>query len=262
MEQAPIEALRPSPHLPAAAKGRVSAQARRLVQEFHILEPILVRKITGFPRPFYEILDGYQQWVIAGELGYDKVPILDSGFTEEESQRYLQEKARAMHENPIATAKIWQSKLQQNPHLRKTDFAYLEGLTLESLSHGLRLLKLSPVVQARIEQGMLSAGQGRRLVGLTEAQQQQLADAILQEKLSCREIESRVRKYRQGKEMKALLNAPSSTAIPPVKDVNVLRLENQLSEQLGCPVTLVEGKMVINYFSDNEILENLLEHIR
>ena len=269
--QIPLERLSPSPQLQKRGRAAGFAHQKALVEQFGFLHPILAKQTRPFPHEAYEILDGYENWLIAGELGFDKVPVLPLNLSDAEITVFLAQKADSKaSECPIHKAQRFQAQLEENPSLRKTNLAYLENLPLEELSHLLRLLKLSPQVQRWIQQKKITAGQGRRMVCLSSAQQESLAQDIIQNRLTNREIEERVRSCRRkekkvgrcDKRDKLDVVSQTENTMDEATRIATRDLERKLSEQIGCPVTLENGKLVIDYFGDNEVLDNVLVHLQ
>jgi len=99
-------------------------------------------------------------------------------------------------------------------------------------------------------------GHARALIGLEPAQQIMLANKIMQDNLSVREVEELVRRADK-------LAEPKSTKAGV--DQDVLSLQNMLSEKLGTGVTITTkvngtGTLKINYSNLDE-LEGLIKKI-
>ena len=98
-------------------------------------------------------------------------------------------------------------------------------------------------------------GHARALLGVTGTVQSQLAKETAKKGLSVRETEQLVRKA---------LN-PAKKAAPVVKDPDIRKLENELSEKLGAAVNIHQktrnkGRLEISYSSLDE-LDGILSHI-
>ena len=125
-----------------------------------------------------------------------------------------------------------------------------------AVANAVRLLSLPQEVQWLVEQGSLSAGHGRALLSLPDAETQiALAEEIRRKGLSVRETEERVRQLRpQEPPERKRKETPPQTAF--YRDA-----ARQLGERLGRRVTIVpgkkRGKLTLEY-RDPEDLNRLL----
>jgi len=69
------------------------------------------------------------------------------------------------------------------------------------ITNTMRLLTLSSYVQEQVVSGKISQGHAKVLVGLDNVQQQIIADSIIGQKLSVRDAEKMVQRYKQGKSL-------------------------------------------------------------
>ncbi|HSI24268.1 MAG TPA: chromosome partitioning protein ParB, partial [Methylotenera sp.] len=123
-----------------------------------------------------------------------------------------------------------------------------------AVSNILRLLSLSHGVQELLMQNKLDMGHARALIGLEAAQQIMLANKIVQQQLSVRDVENLVKK----------LNAEAQ--VKPHKitaNHDVLALQNSLSEKIGASVSISanangSGTLKINY-SNLDQLDELIK---
>ena len=126
----------------------------------------------------------------------------------------------------------------------------------------LRLLKLPNAVLAMLEDGRLSEGHGRALLGApTVAMMKKLARQAQAKSWSVRETERRVRATARSEG-----EGGTTKAAPPSKSANVKDLEKRLRHRLGAPVAVDDkkgkGKLVVSYSSYDEldrILAQILE---
>ena len=112
-------------------------------------------------------------------------------------------------------------------------------LKAEVISNTLRLLTLPQDVIGLIEEGKLTAGQARPLIGMPNASE--VAENIAKKRVAAREVESLVRKTKSKKSNK-------------VDDPNILFVRNELESKLGLNVEIINkknnsGKIIIKYKS-------------
>jgi ParB family chromosome partitioning protein len=152
--------------------------------------------------------------------------------------------------NPLEEARAYH-RLQSEFCLRQRDIAQRLGKDRSSVANALRLLQLSPALQADVEAGRLSMGHARALLALkSEAEQQRLRDEVLQENLSVRATEARVRaRARRTTDRRS-------------KPSHVLAMEGSLGRRLGTRVAITlgrrSGKIEITYRGEEE-LQRLLD---
>jgi ParB family chromosome partitioning protein len=121
------------------------------------------------------------------------------------------------------------------------------------VSNTLRLLTLPSDVKAMIEEGLITAGQARPLVGVANATN--IAEEIVSKKLSARSVENLVRGNK----------GPQKVGQIRV-DANVLEEQRQMEENLGMRVDIINkknnsGKLTINYknLEQFELISKLLK---
>ncbi len=122
----------------------------------------------------------------------------------------------------------------------------------------LSLLTLPLDVQDYLRAGALTAGHGHLLATLKKASiQHDLANRAARDSLTVRQLDRLVKGTGQG------VTTPVATVEVPAKDPDTLRLEQAISEMIGCPfaVDLAKGKVTIDYSGRMEVLEGLLQRL-
>ena len=110
------------------------------------------------------------------------------------------------------------------------------GRSRVAVSNLLRLLSLCAPVQDMLMHNKLDMGHARALIGLNGAQQVMLAEQIVQNNLSVREVENLVKKLDSSSEDK-----PHEKIQKTHVNHDVLRLEETLSDKLGATVSIKES---------------------
>jgi len=205
-----------------------------------IMQPILVRAIAT---DRYEIIAGERRWRASQIAGLDEVPVLVRDIADESALAMaLIENIQRENLNPLEEAQGIK-RLIDEFNMTHEKAADAVGRSRVAVSNILRLLTLTHVVQEMLLQNKLDMGHARALIGLDAAQQIMLANKIVQQKLSVREVEALVKQQLTPK-------ANSKQKISVNHDV--MRLQDTLSDRLGAKVTIASksggaGTLKINY---------------
>jgi ParB family transcriptional regulator, chromosome partitioning protein len=218
-----------------------------------IMQPILVRQIA--PEQ-YEIIAGERRWRASQMAGLQEVPVLIREIEDESAlQMALIENIQRENLNPIEEA-IGIRRLINEFNMTHEKAADAVGRSRVAVSNLLRLLNLTDVVQQMVVQSKLDMGHARALIGLDAAQQILLANKIVQQGLSVREVEGLAKKVVQ--EIK-----PNNQKSVVNHDISAL--QNTLSEKLGANVSIAAkangaGTLKINY-SNLDQLDDIIHKI-
>lgn len=251
---APIEDVHPNRAQPRTRFDDAAlAELAASIQEMGVLEPILVRKRA---KGGFEIIAGERRWRAAQRAGLKEVPVFVRELsTEEAFVAALVENLQREDLNPLETARAFQRLVEEHGHTHE-EVAKRVGKDRSTIANALRLLKLPPLVLGMLEDGRLSEGHGRALLGAPDtATLRRLAHEAVKKGWSVRETERQVRAAARGTDAK-----PE----PKAKSANVRDLENRLTKALGARVAVEDkrgkGKLVVSYTSYDE-LDRILAHI-
>ena len=217
-----------------------------------IIQPLAVRprKEGG-----YFLIAGERRWRAAQRAGLTEVPVVVQKIKANAAfERALIENIQRADLNPIETAEAY-SRLIKDFELTQDDVAERVGKDRSSIANSLRLLKLPPKVRIFVEEGQLSMGHARALLGLESAAEiETTARAVLNRGLSVRATE---RLVKSGSEKPTKSKKPGKTA-------SVRDLEEKLTRSLGWPVRVHHGgkggRLEIHY-SDLDDLDRLRERL-
>ncbi len=249
----PLAQVRPNPYQPRRRIDDVGLrELADSIREHGVLQPVLVT----------ETLDGYQ--LVAGErrvraarlAGLERIPALVRQLADRDQLEVaLVENVQRADLNPIEEALAYR-QLMDEFGLTQELVSSRVGKARATVANTLRLLDLHADVQAAIVDGIVTEGHGRALAGLPLDGQAHLLKTVVAQGLSVRQAEELVRRLREPK--------PTPTASAPRLDPDLERVESRLRERLGTKVSLsrsrVGGKIVIEYYSDEE-LNRLYEHL-
>jgi len=203
-----------------------------------IMQPILVREIAA---DRYEIIAGERRWRASQLAGLEQVPVLVREIADEAALAMaLIENIQRENLNPLEEA-LGIKRLIDEFAMTHEKAAEAVGRSRVAVSNLLRLLTLSQPVQDMLMQNKLDMGHARALVGLDSAQQVMLANRVVKEGLSVREIEKATKAQQtETKSKKAAV------------DYDILELQERLSQTLGAQVSITakangSGSLKVNY---------------
>ncbi|MEL7298013.1 MAG: ParB/RepB/Spo0J family partition protein [Pseudomonadota bacterium] len=223
-----------------------------------IVQPIAVRPVAGKgDEQRFEIIAGERRWRAAQLAGLSEVPVVVHDVDDNAAVAMaLIENIQREDLNPLEESKALE-RLIREFELTHQEAADAVGRSRASVSNLLRLLELGDDVQELLAERALDMGHARALLTLGPGKQQSaLAAEAVQQRLSVREVEKRVRAASGGQSARK----PK----PAKKDPNIARLESDLADKLGAPVVVRDsggkGSLVISYASLDE-LDGILEKI-
>ena len=223
------------------------------IREQGIIQPIVVRPIS---EDRYEIIAGERRWRAAQLANLTDIPALIRDVPDEAAiAMALIENIQRENLNPIEEATALQRLLVEFS-MTHQQVANAVGKSRSGITNLLRLLELNPEVKTLVEDGTITLGHAKVLLGVTGITQLKTARTVVEKDLSVRETEH-------------LINKAQSIQKPNViksVDPDVQKLERQLSDQLGAGVSIAynkkgRGKLMIKFFSLDQ-LEGILSHLK
>ena len=203
-----------------------------------VIQPIAVR-LDKSNEGKYQIVAGERRWLAAQKAGLHEIPINILDLDDNESLEVaIVENIQRDDLNPIEEAKAYE-RLNKEFNYDHEKIARFMSKSRSHVSNTLRLLTLPSDVRAMIEEGLITAGQARPLVGIANATN--IAEQIVSKKLSARSVENLVR-----------INKGPQKAGQIRVDANVLEEQRQIEENLGMKVDIINkknnsGRLTISY---------------
>ena len=194
-----------------------------------LIQPIAVRKGK---ENNYEIIAGERRWIAAQKAGLHEVPVIVLNLNDSQSlELAIIENIQREELNSIEEAKGYDRLIKEfnYNHEKLSEFM---GKSRSHIVNTLRLLNLPAEVIKFVDEGKLTAGQVRPLVGRHNAVK--LAYTILKESLSARSIENLV---KNDKELEKNKNKPKIKSDP-----NILLAQRKIEENLGLKTKIVNRK--------------------
>ena len=265
-----IESIRPNPYQPRkdfdeAALDELADSIRQL----GVIQPLTVRS-TG--RGKYELISGERRLRASRRAGLKAVPAyVREATTEEILEMAIVENVQREDLNPVEIALGYQ-RLTEEVGLTQEQVAEKVSKSRSAVANTLRLLRLPPRVQASLREGTVTAGHARMLVSLEDEETQlALHREIVDDGLSVREVERRVRAIRQSEQDAAAEPSPvaeraeaKTQALTERDRLQIERYESDLRERLATQVQIRHrptdgaGTVTISYYSAED-LERVME---
>ena len=256
VREVPIEFLRANPFQPRHTfREEELADLANSIREQGILQPIVVRPVQGEPDA-YEIVAGERRWRAAQKAQLHQVPILVKELTDAQSLEIaIIENVQRADLNAVEEAAGYDRLMQQFDYTQDKVSKFI-GKSRSHVANTMRLLSLPVSVRNLIEEGSLTAGHARPLIGLERAED--LAKEIVAKKMSVREAEALARKTSTGSA--APRPKGVSSAARAEKDADTAALEKSISEQLGLKVEVLHtggegGEVKVTYKSLEQLDE-------
>lgn len=256
-----LSSIEPNSHQPRKEfKEEALMELAESMKEYGVLQPLLVRKKGDI----YEIIAGERRWRAAKLAGLKEVPVVIREYTKQQSMEIaLIENVQRENLNAIEEARAYQ-RLMQEFGLKQEEIAARVAKNRVTITNSMRLLKLDERVQEMLIQNQISGGHARALLAVDAPDLQfQLANKIIAENLSVREVEKLVKSLSKKKEPKEKTEEAESIAL-------IFReLEERMKTAMGTKVSINrkdknKGRVEIEYYSEAELerIVELIESIR
>lgn|SRR2546425_4849662 len=247
-----IDLIDPSPVQPRSHfDDRSLKELAMSIRENGIVQPVLVR-----PRGSrYELVAGERRWRAAQTAGLQRIPAV---IREIPSDKILElaliENIQREDLNAIEEARAYK-KLIETVGLTQESLAQRVGRDRSYITNYIRLLRLPEDLQQLVQEGKLSAGHARTLLGTEDASvQRRVARKIIEKGLSVRETERIIQQLvsKAGSEL-------GSKSQHRSLDPNLKSAEAKLRRKLGTRVTITAnasrpgGTLVIEYYGDHDL---------
>ena len=198
------------------------------IKEQGVIQPIVVRPDKSSEGK-YEIVAGERRWLASQNAGLHEVPVVVVDVDDVKSLEFsIVENVQRHDLNPIEEARGYQKLIDEFSY-NQDKLSKFIGKSRSYIANSLRLLSLPHEVLLMVEQGNLSAGHARSLIGLNNSIE--IAKIIIIKKLSVRQSEVLARQFR-NKKFKLIKK----------KDPNILDLQRVLEEKTGLNVSIVNRK--------------------
>lgn len=249
LRELPIGQIEPNRYQPRSVfDEELLVSLAASIRAVGVLQPVLVRPV-GPDR--YELIAGERRWRAARRAGLQTIPALVRQTEDVRSLEHaLVENLHRADLNPLEEAAAYQQLIEEFDHTQE-DVATQVGKSRSAVANTLRLLHLPPSIQRLLQEGQLSAGHARALLGTPDrAFQEAVARRVIAEQLTVREVEELVRRH-QADDSSDPAPSPSPTHGQSVRPAAILELEELLGDLLDTRVQVAmgakKGRLVVEF---------------
>lgn len=228
------------------------------IREHGVLQPILVTK-REIETPLgmevkYQLIAGERRWRASQLAGLTQIPaVIRRGIPDDRIKLELAliENVQRENLNAIERAKAFKQLIDEFKLVQR-EVALRVGKSREMVANTLRLLSLPQDIQEAIHQERITEGHARAILmaGEDATKQYEVYQAVLNDRLSVREAESKARQV-SGKTL-----TPRKRPAQ-VQDPELRQWQDRLQERLGTKVQLQRmgerGKIVVEFYSEEEL---------
>ena len=215
-----------------------------------IIQPIAVRPSKS-NKTKYEIVAGERRWLAAQRAGLHEIPVIILDLSDVESLEVaIVENIQRDDLNPIEEARGYK-RLNEEFKYDHENISKLMSKSRSHISNTLRLLTLPKDVIAMLEEGSLTSGQARPLIGLSNASS--VAEEIVAKNYSARKVEYLIKSKK------------TSGVVKKTYDSNIIKTQERLEKALGLKVNILNkknnsGKITIEYkdLEQFQLIQDLL----
>ena len=198
------------------------------IRERGVVQPIIVRKSKEFSGKF-EIVAGERRWLASQNAGLNEIPAVIIEADDIKALEFgIVENVQRSDLNPVEEATGYKRLMDEFDYDQEKVGKFI-GKSRAHIANCLRLLSLPKDVISLIENGKITQGHAKVLVGMENANF--LAKKIVEKKLSVRQAENLVNLFKKPKKMKLIS-----------RDSNLKELENILINKLGIRVSIKNKK--------------------
>ena len=249
-KRVPISDLTRNPFQPRESFNKAKLEElSNSIKKNGIIQPIAVRSKKSEVGK-YEIVAGERRWLAAQKAGLHDIPVNVLDLSDVESLEVaIVENIQRDDLNPIEEAKGYQ-RLSEEFNYDHENISKLMSKSRSHVSNTLRLLTLPKDIIGMLEEGTLTSGQARPLIGLANASQ--IAEEVVAKNYSARKVEYLVKSKKDKNPNKAI-------------DADVLKTQERIEKILGLKVNIINkknnsGKITIEYknLDQFELISDLL----
>ncbi|EKU93829.1 Probable chromosome-partitioning protein parB [Alloiococcus otitis] len=250
--------LRPNPYQPRHDFNQNALEElAKSIKQNGVLQPIIVRKsqVKG-----YEIVAGERRFRASKIAGLETIPGIVRDFDEKVMMQVaILENLQREDLTALEEADAYHMMMEKLS-LTQEKVAQELGKSRSYIANHLRLRSLPQATKDLLQDGSLSMGQARTLLGLKDPGAiNRLAKKAVKDKLTVRQLEQEVADFNQEGKKKA------KPATKPKKSIFITDIERRLTSQMDTKVTIIgkenKGKIQIEYQSLDDLNDILYKQL-
>lgn len=261
-----LDAIRANPEQPRRIfSSQALEELAASIREQGLLQPVLVRPVSGSGPAAYEIVAGERRWRAARLAGLTSIPVVVREVDDEQSLALaLIENLQREDLNPMEQA-TGLGLLQTRFGMSQEELAKKVGMSRPAVANTLRLLQLEEAMRADLAAGTMTPGHARALLSLADQElRHELWRRIVETGLSVRQAEDAATWAKSHGALPEAGESPAATARPakrrgpkPAIDQALRGIEDDLSRHCGILVkttgTVDHGKVTFQFSSRREL---------
>ena len=223
-----INDIKPNENQPRKVFDDVKLQElANSIKEHGLIQPVILRQA----KKGYEIVAGERRWRACRKAGLKEIPCMIKELTDEQNMLVaIIENMQREDLNPIEEAEGL-NQMISSFGMTQEEVSKSVGKSRPYITNSLRLLKLPQEVRDMVSEGKLTTGHARAIAGIGDRQKQiQLAEYVIKEELSVREVERLIKEQHSPKKKNPRRKAE--------KSADVKRVEEDLKHIMGTKVSL------------------------
>jgi ParB family chromosome partitioning protein len=232
------------------------AELAESIKTHGIIQPLILRK---YKDDQYIIVAGERRWRAAKMAGLKEIPAVIMELSDKDILEVsLIENIQRQDLNPIEEALAYR-KLLDDFKITQEELSKRIGKSRVAITNTIRLTNLDERVQQYIIESIITEGHGRALLAISDkGKQYEVAQRVIDEKLSVRELERLIKKINEEYSRESFVEA-NEELNPYYKEI-----KNQLQNYFGTKVNVSnkknKGKIEIEYYSEED-LQRILDII-
>jgi len=251
-----VDAIRPNPQQPRKAFDAAAlAELEQSIRELGVLVPIIVRPVPASADragETFELIAGERRWRAAAAARVETIPAIVRDVDDRSSLEIaVVENLQRRDLDALEEAMSFQHLIDDYGFTAER-LAERIGKSRPAVSNALRLLNLPDSIKALLRSGSISVGHARALLAIDARDQAALADRIVRDGLTVRDVE-RQGERRRGESERTSTVVRSRRAQSPDRQA----VEERLRYQFGAPIAIVSersgGRIEIRFADDADL---------
>lgn len=251
-QEVSIKSIDVNPYQPRKIFDEVKLQELAAsIKTYGVISPILLRKM---PDGRYQILAGERRFRASKIAGLDKVPAIVAEFTDKQMMELsIIENIQREELNVIEEAKAYDS-LCNNLGMSQEQIGQRVGKSRSYIANIMRLLNLPKVIQDYVINGVLTMGQVKPLINLSETEAIKIANDAIELGYTSRQIES-LANLAHGRQVNKVKNKVEKEFNPYYEYV-----ASSLHKKFKTKVKIKDDELRIT-FKNEEDLRRIMENL-